>query len=106
MIFEPSKYDLRNISPILPSGTKNRFKSPKFEPTMGLESVNNVGQGVSTPQTLQTANKSGSTSEVKPSTPKLALELPSMELGGGIRTEPVRMEIAPVAPKPTTNKQK
>jgi hypothetical protein len=106
MNLEPSKYDLRNISPFLPKGTKTGFISPKFGPGMPLQGPMNVSQGVDTPQPLQTANKGGSTSEVQPSTEKLALEIPSMELGGGVRTAPVRMELAPVAPKKPTSKQK
>ena len=106
MNLEPSKYDLRNISPFLPKGTKTGFPSPKFDPRMPLQGATDAGQGEATPQTSQTAGNSGSTSEVKPSTQSLALEIPAMELGGGIHTTPVRLELAPIAPKKTTSKQK
>jgi len=95
MIFEPSKYDLSNISPVLPNSIKTPFTMPKFGPRMGLESVNNVSQGVSTPQQQHGAYNSPKTAEQKPNTPKLSLEVPSIHLGGGISTSPVKFEMAP-----------
>lgn len=96
MIFEPSKYDLSNIRPVLPNGVKTPPTMPKFVARMGLESVNNVRQGVDTPQTQHGASNSPKTAEQKPNTPKLALEVPSIHLGGGISTSPIKFEMAPI----------
>lgn len=96
MIFEPSKYDLANISPVLPNSVKTPFIMPKFGPRMGLESVQNVSQGVDTPQTQHGASNSPKTSSQKPNTPKLSLEVPAIHLGGGISTSPVKFEMSPV----------
>ena len=96
MIFEPSKYDLRNLPPILPNGVKTPTTMPQFVARMGLESVNNVRQGVDTPQTQHGASSGPKTQQSKPNTPKLALEVPAIHLGGGISTSPVKFEMAPI----------
>lgn len=98
-LLEPSKFNINNIDLFFGNRAKTPARMPQNRPQMPLEGPMNVSQGVSTPQTLQTASnsqKSGSTSEGKKNSPKFALEVPAMELGGGVRSAPMRMEIAPV----------
>ena len=98
-LLEPSKFDLNNIDMFFGNRAKTPVRMPQNRSKMPLEGPMSVSQGVDTPQTLQTAynaQKGGSTSEGNKTSPKFALEVPSMELGGGVRTAPMRMEIAPV----------
>lgn len=97
-LLEPSKFNINNIDLFFGNRAKTPARMPQNRPQMPLEGQMNVSQGVSTPQTLQTAynaQKGGLTSEGNKNTPKLAVELPSLQLGG-FRTAPVRMEVAPV----------
>jgi hypothetical protein len=97
-LLEPSKFDLNNIDMFFGNRAKTPVRMPQNRSQMPLEGPMNVSQGVSTPQTLQTApnsQNSGSTSEGNKTSPKFALEVPSIALGG-VRTAPMRMEIAPV----------
>lgn len=98
-LLEPSKFDINNIDLFFGNRAKTPARMPQNRAKMPLEGPMSVSQGVDTPQTLQTASnsqKSGSTSEGNKNSPKFALEVPAMELGGGVRSAPMRMEIAPV----------
>lgn len=96
MIFEPSIYDPKNISFIAPV-VKRPSRMPRNRSEMPLEGANSVGQGQDSTQAQQRVSNGPKTSENQPSKgPKLALELPSMELGGGVRTTAMRMELSPV----------
>lgn len=98
-LLEPSKFDINNIDLFFGNRAKTPARMPQNRSKMPLEGPISVSQGVDTPQTLQTASnsqKSGSTSEGNKNSPKFALEVPAMELGGGMRTTAMRMEIAPV----------
>lgn len=97
-LLEPSKFDLNNIDMFFGNRAKTPVRMPQNRSKMALEGPMSVSQGVDTPQTLQTAynaQKGGSTSEGKKNSPKFALEVPAMELGG-FHTAPMRMEISPV----------
>lgn len=95
MIFEPSIYDPKNISFIAPM-VKRPARMPQNRAYNGLEGAMSVGEGQDSTPTQQRASNGPKTSEKQSKSPKLALELPSMELGGGVRTTAMRMELSPV----------
>ena len=95
MISEPSKFDLKNISMLAPR-VRTKATMAQNRAYNGLEGANSVGKGQDSTQPTKGATNAPQTQE-KPYQPKLALEVPSIELGGGMRTAPVRFELSPVA---------
>lgn len=96
-----------NRSPFVPMRWLGRFEHSKKAPTMaqngatmGLEGAKSVGKGQDSGPTPQNANNSVKPQNTTPN-PALALELPSIDFGGGINSAPVRFSVSPISsPQP------
>ena len=94
-----------NRSPFVPMRWLGRFDHSQKAPTMpqngakmGLEGAKSVGKGQDSGPTPQNANTGVTTPNTTPN-PALALELPSIDLGGGINSAPVRLSLSPILPQ-------
>jgi hypothetical protein len=95
---------LFNSNPFVPMRWIGRFdmskkasKMPQNDATMGLEGAKSVGQGQDSGPTPQNASTGVKTSASNYN-PALALEVPSIDFGGGMQSAPVRLSLAPITP--------